>query len=126
MASSNTITLCFPFSIGSGESKSVFKTEVERTNSLVSFSIPFRLSFTIPGAINRTEGNQVYVFEFEELDDCLEWMKHREVFVEQRRRTDDVYLLQKEMDEFMSNYEERERSKKKRKMVDEDGFTYYE
>lgn len=119
------LILRFPFSIGNEESKSVIKTQIERTNSLVSFSIPFKLELTIPKATNRTKDN-IYVFEFEELDDCLDWMNHREIFVEQRRKADDVYLLQKEMDEFMASYEEKERKKKKRKMVDEDGFTYYE
>lgn len=122
----STIKLRFPFSIGNKEIESAVETQIERKNSFISFSIPFKLELTIPRAINRTEKNSVYVFEFEELDDCLEWMNDKEVFVEQRRMNEDVHLLQKEMDEFMMSYEEREKKKKKRKMVDEDGFTYYE
>lgn len=121
--------LHFPFTIA-GESRiSEMQTEVERKQRIVSFCLPHDISLTIPDAVLISEewtGKlKFFVFEFEELDQAIEWMGEMSTYVEQKSSKGDVTALEKEMDDFMRNYEEKEK-KKRKKMVDEDGFTYYE
>jgi len=121
-----TLRLKFQFSVGGRERVADVETPAERSLGLVSFALPFRIQLRIPGAeqasMSRTGDKFVYVFEFETVDEAVEWMGRRVAEVEQVRG-DNVTVLQREMDRRMLEYEGRGR--KKVKLVDEDGFEYY-
>lgn len=121
--------LIFPFSIAGAERISTIETNAERSETIVSFSLPFELAVTITAAkqISRNLVNKcvVFVFEFDSLDEAIGWMNKKQVYVEQINSKGDSASIQAEMNEAMAAYEQKEK-KKKRKMVDEDGFVYYE
>lgn len=120
------LRLKFPFTVGGRERVADVETSVERSLALVSFALPFRIQLRIPGAeqasMSRVADTFVYVFEFETVDEAVEWMEHKVAEVEQVRGNN-VTALQKEMDRLMLEYEGR--GKKKVKLIDEDGFEYY-
>lgn len=127
----NTIVLKFPFAINGADRVSHFETTVERMHDHISFALPFDLGLCIDGAVLMSKefsrGWVVYVFEFSSLDSAIEWMTEKPVTVELRPKNGDLHAIRKEMDDFMLSYEEGERKKrKKRVMIDEEGFTYYE
>lgn len=124
------LTLKFPFNIGDEERKSEIVVEVERISEIVSFSIPYDLALSIDGAelISKTyiESNTLYTFQFDNIEDSIDWVKNKIVSVEFKPRNGDLNSIRNEMNDIMSSYEAKEReSRKKKKMIDEDGFTYY-
>ena len=124
------LNLIFSFSIDGEERVSPIEINLEHSQGIICFSLPFNLNLSIPEAIllskEPKESNFIYAFEFNSLNDALDWMKYKKIHVEQKSKTGDVYSLQKEMNVFMEEYESRERNKKKKtKVVDEDGFSYY-
>lgn len=127
---SNTITLKFPFIIDNEERTSILQTNIEHSQGVICFTLPFQLTVTIPSAIimkrEQKEKSYLYIFEFNSLNDALKWLKTRMLYVEQTSKSGDVYSIQKEMDEFMREYDEKNtRKKKKVKITDDDGFTSY-
>lgn len=125
------LTLKFPFSFIKDKKIEnriqIVEATVERSLSIVSFSLIFNAQLSISNAkmvsFEKTSDGFIYVFEFESIEDTLEWMNNKEVNVSYK--TVDVYTLQNEMNEMMLAYEKKE-NKKRKKMVDEDGFEYYE
>lgn len=125
----STLNLKFPFTVGGAERISKVQIKAERSMAIVSFSLPFSIQLGVPNArqasLEKRGDKFIYVFEFEDVDAAVEWMSSKNATVEKRSRSDNVNILQREMDEFMLAYESKEK-KKRRKLVDEDGFEYYE
>lgn len=124
------IKLIFSFTVDGEERISDIEANIEHSQGIVCFSLPFNLDLSIPEAIlvskEPKESSFVYAFEFSSYNEALDWLEHKKIHVEQKSKTGDVYILQKEMDAFMEEYESRERNKRKRtKIVDEEGFSYY-
>ncbi|KAM0679585.1 hypothetical protein GINT2_002214 [Glugoides intestinalis] len=121
--------LIFPFSIAGKQRISTVETSAERAESTISFALPFNLAITIPAArlISRSlvKGNFLFVFEFNSLDEAIGWMEKKQGYVEQVSTKGNSASIQAEINEVMAAYEQKEK-RKKVKMVDEDGFVYYE
>ncbi|ELA41079.1 uncharacterized protein VICG_01872 [Vittaforma corneae ATCC 50505] len=125
----SALNLKFPFTVGGAERISKIQIKTERSMAVVSFSLPFNIQMNIQNAqqvsLEKRGDKFIYVFEFESVDDAVEWVGSKNATVQQKSRSDDVKALQREMNEFMIAYESKEK-KKRKKLVDEDGFEYYE
>ncbi|KAI5176147.1 hypothetical protein PAEPH01_2246 [Pancytospora epiphaga] len=125
------LKLVFPFSVEGMSSEALIDVPLERNLSLISFALQYDLSLTIQNAelIKKSykAANTIYVFEFENLDQALEWMENPSAYVVYGSRNCNVEVLEKEMNEYMQTYETKEKGLRKRKIVeDEDGFMHYE
>lgn len=124
------IKLNFTFTINGNQRFSNIATSVEHSQGIICFSLPYKLTMTIQNAYlisrEQKDSKYVYIYEFNSLNEALEWIENKEIDVEQGFKTGDVYEIQKEMDLFMQKYEETEgKKKRKTKKVDEDGFSYF-
>ena len=125
-----SLKLLFPFTIDGIERTSTVITSLEHNQGVICFSLPFNLSLTIPNAnfISKEQKNStfIYAFEFDSSIEANEWLEEKEIHVEQHSKTGDVYSLQKEMDTFMNEYESAEKNRRKKtKVVDDEGFSYF-
>lgn len=123
------VVLNFPFVVDGKEMKSTVKTLLERKLAVISFSLPFDLDISINAGtlLDKTRRDEliVYTFEMESLDSALEWLDSKELEVGFGLRNGDCNSLEKEMDDFMSSYGEKERKTKKRLVIDSEGYRYY-
>lgn len=126
----NVLTLNFMFTVDAMERQNIVKIEIERVMDHVSFSLPYNLNLTISDANlilkEPKDKNFIYVFKFDHLNYAIEWMKNKTVNVELRSSNGNAKEIEAKMARLMNNYEKTEFSNKKRKkLIDEDGFTYY-
>ena len=113
------LTLKFPFSIDNQERETLIETVIERTQSVISFCLPYSYEITITNAnflkkLNN-ENSYIYVFEFFELEDAKNWILEPVAFVEFPNRNGNVKELEQEMNEFMEKYESFENKAKKKR-----------
>lgn len=126
----NKITLKFPFTVNGKDRENLIESEVERITDHISFSLPYDLNLKIKNAKKISKENKnntiIYIFKFEHLNFAIDWMNNKIVNVELEPSNGDVKAIEIKMNEFMKKYEKGEKiNKKRQKVVDEDGFSYY-
>lgn len=124
-----SICLKFPFKINNMVQEEEIKTQIERKENAISFSLPFRINLSASHAtlksLEKYEDNYIYVFIFKDLNTAKTFVESP-VFNAQYDSQKTVEELEKEADDFMIEYENIEkRAQKKIKVYDEDGFYEY-
>lgn len=125
------LKLKFPFMISDKSRKSIIDLPIERKLAYVSFALPYDIFIHIYDAeLKKKEYKGVvvlYVFEFSSLDAAINWMESPEVDIEYGSRNGNAKEIEDEVNNFMNIYEANEKKMKRKKLVvDEDGFSYYE
>jgi hypothetical protein len=123
------VKIVFPFQIENEEMSYRIETEIERKESMVSFSLPYKMVLRVAtGSVLTIKDNKrsfVYVIEFDELSGAIDFSEDPCVHAIEEVETKDVNTLSDEMTKFMVEYEKAEgKDAKKRKYVDEEGFVH--
>lgn len=123
------VVLRFPFSVEGAEQECSILATVERKENIVSLSLPFDLCLSASSGtlkLKKPHGTSlIYVFSFPGLSEAKAFLKRPVLCVEEEREVD-CDALEEEMSRFMEEYERNEqRSEKRVKVYDEEGFYEY-
>lgn len=130
---SNNINLIFPFEIPTISNKVSLSTTTYIKDTSVSFALPFNLSIatkppnnSFPYAVKVKKSNEVYVYvlKFDEID-FKKFLSKWELHVTKDKVESYADILT-DIDKKMEEYERKEKSGKRKKIRDEDGWVRYE
>lgn len=128
------LNLIFPHNIQNIPNRVSVSVDACIKNCVLSFALPFDLTFvTKPpnnafphdAVVKRNDDVFVYVLRFQPID-FDKFTKNWELHVAKSEPNDGYEEISKEMDERMDEYERKEKTGKKKKIVDEDGWVRYE
>ena len=122
--------LKFPYKIDNKEIVTEMQIKIENSEKIISFSLPLFLKMTIKNAkeLKSYKENKywIYLFEFNTIEDKEIWIEEdKSFYIQILDSNGKVDEIENEMNEFMNNYESKEKKQKRRAIVDEDGFMYY-
>ena len=122
--------LKFPYKIDNKEIVTEMQIKIENSEKIISFSLPLLFKMTIKNAkeLKSYKENKywIYLFEFNTIEDKEIWFEEdKSFYIQILDSNGKVDEIENEMNEFMNNYESKEKKQKRRAIVDEDGFMYY-
>ncbi|KAK6090527.1 hypothetical protein P3W45_000624 [Vairimorpha bombi] len=121
----------FPFTIDNKPSSIEVKTHIERKENIISFSLEYKIAVRIEKStclsVQKHNDSFVYVFEFKDINDAMDFENTKECFVDNSTTFSDPLEIENEIVNYAQVYMNQSGNKKvKKKLVeDENGFKKY-
>lgn len=126
------LKLHFPFTVDAQKKSTEVKTHIERMENVISFSLEYKMNITIEKgkclSIQKQDEGYVYVFEFENINDAIDFEEKKECKVSTSSFFSDPAEIEKEIVEYAEVYINTGGIKKKQRKTlveDENGFKKY-